>query len=125
MSAEVEPRKGQAFSNSSEWECWSAHWCDVCRVDEPARDRGQYEKGCPLILQALSGFIPAEWLEQEFLANNRYAACVNFRGYDDGGDEPKHPERPMPGQGELIPREDFERPKVFADTANEIHKVDA
>ena len=124
MSGDVAPRKGQAFSNSTEWEMWSANWCDVCKVDEAARDRGQYDKGCPLILQALSGFIPAEWMEQSGIRYDQYH-CINFRGPDDGPDKPSHPERPIPGQGELIPRADFERPKVFVDIANEIRPVNA
>lgn len=120
---EADARDGSPFSNSTEWEIWSSQLCDRCKVDAPARDRGDYANGCPLILIALGGKTPAEWLEQAELVPDRFH-CVEYRD----NDEPRritHPERPMPGQGELIPRADFERPKVFADVAGEIKRVDA
>ena len=113
-----------AFSNGTEWEIWSANWCDVCKVDEPAREREDFENGCPLILDILTGSVPAEFMEQPPESGDRYH-CINFRGPDDGLDEPQHPENPLPGQGELIPRADYEHPKVFADIANEIRRVNA
>ena len=118
------PRKGHTFSNSTDWEIWSSHWCNVCKVDEPAWKRGEYENGCPLIPLAMSGYVPNEWLEQPAGDPDRFH-CINFRGEGDGPDEPKHPENPIPGQGELIPRAEYERPKVFADVAAEIRRVDA
>jgi hypothetical protein len=113
-----------AFSNGTEWEMWSANWCDRCEVDEPAREREEFDKGCPLILQIMTGETPAEFFAQPAGSGDRYH-CINFRGPDDGPDEPTHPEDPIPGQGELVPRSDFERPKVFVDIANEIRRVDA
>lgn len=95
------------FSNSSQWEVWSAKWCNRCVHDRPAR-QGDDANGCPLILIALVGKRPAEWLtgtEQEEL----YAdyACAEFRDKDDPDPAP----RPIPtpdGQGELLPRAPFE-----------------
>jgi len=91
-------------------------------VDEPAREREEFDKGCPLILEVLSGGMPAEFMVQPDDSADRYH-CINFRGPDDGPDEPQHPESPIPGQGELIPRGVYERPKVFADVAAEIRQV--
>lgn len=115
-------RDAMPFSNSTEWESWSAHWCDRCKVDAPARVRGDYANGCPLILIALGGKTPVEWFEQPGITLDRYH-CVEFRDEDEPNCNP-HPERPMPGQGELVPRTDYERPKVFADIAAEIKRVD-
>lgn len=114
-----------AFSNSTDWEIWSSRWCDRCVVDEPAREREEFDKGCPLILQIMTtNQTPAEFFIQPAGSPDRYH-CVNFRADGDGPEEPAHPESPIPGQGELVPRSEFERPKVFADIANEIRTVDA
>ena len=78
-----------AFSNSTEWEMWAANWCErPCKVDA--------NQDCPLIMIALLGRTPAEWLPQPA---DRYPSdayhCVNFRGKDDPGDEPQpQPEPP-------------------------------
>lgn len=44
-----------AFSNGTEWDCWSSEWCERC-VHEP---------DCPLITIAFcEDRTPAEWVEQ-------------------------------------------------------------
>ena len=95
------------FSNSSQWESWSAKNCDLCVHDKPAR-QGDEGNGCPLILLALVGKRPAEWLtqteEQEVFADY---TCTEFRGEDDSDPTPRPIPTP-PGQGELLPREQFE-----------------
>ncbi|WP_406168971.1 hypothetical protein [Streptomyces sp. NBC_00996] len=100
-------RDESTFSNSSQWEVWSAKNCDRCIHDKPAR-QGDDGNGCPLILVALMDKRPAEWLtqteEQEIFADY---TCTEFRGEDDPDPNP----RPVPtpdGQGELLPREPFE-----------------
>jgi hypothetical protein len=111
------------FSNGTEGYAWMDNWCARCKVDAPAR-KGDEGNGCPLILLALIGKTPAEWFRQDgnYLGDKYH--CVEFRDEDEPDGNP-HPERPIPGQGELIPRAPFERPKVFADTAAEFRKVAA
>jgi hypothetical protein len=100
-------RDETTFSNSSQWDIWSAKNCDRCFWDKPARQEDP-AKGCPLILIALDGKRPAEWLLQsEEAAIHADYTCTEFRHEDDGDPEP----RPIPtpdGQGELLPREPFE-----------------
>lgn len=100
-------RDETTFSNSSQWEVWSAKNCDRCFWDKPAR-QGDEANGCPLILIAWQAKRPAEWLtetaEQEVFADY---TCTEFRGEDDPDPNP----RPIPtpdGQGELLPREPYE-----------------
>ena len=38
------------FSNGSEWDAWSAAWCETC-----IHDAAGPEDGCPIILQLLLG----------------------------------------------------------------------
>lgn len=119
--AEIEAtaRDQRAFSNGTEWEMWAANWCWVpCR--NPAEAAWQrYEEGkrktaptefpggCPLILCALNGKTPTEWLDQwrdgEPYPADRYH-CIEFRGPDDGGDPQPRPKREPPGMDGLFPR---------------------
>ncbi len=72
-----------AFSNSPEWEMWAANWCHrPCQMDK--------NEDCPLIVTALLGRTPVEWLEQpaDQYPSNAYH-CVNFRGPDDPYTKPK------------------------------------
>ncbi|MGC9540214.1 hypothetical protein [Streptomyces sp. UG1] len=101
-------RDGSTFSNSSQWEVWAAKNCNRCIHDKPAR-QGDDANGCPLILIALMGKRPAEWLTQtEEQAVYADYTCTEFRDEEDGpGPEPRPIPTP-PGQGELWPREPFE-----------------
>lgn len=45
------------FSNGFEWDCWSSKWCQRCAKD--AND------DCALILTAMCGTRPVEWLEMQ------------------------------------------------------------
>lgn len=88
-----------AFSNGTEWEMWSANWCArPCTMDK--------NEDCPLIMVALLGRTPAEWLPQPA---DRYPSdvyhCVMFRGPDDPGGEPQ-PQPEPPDMDGL-----FERPE--------------
>jgi hypothetical protein len=105
-------RPGPAFSNGTEWECWSAGWCDRCARDAPFRN-GISERGCPLILIAVADeLIPAEWMEPEpspsgrpYLGPKAYT-CIEFRAPGGGGPEPQpKPDPPdMDGLFERPPR---------------------
>lgn len=110
------------FSNSTEGEIWMAHWCEHCIHDKPARENDP-GNGCSHILTALSGMTPAEWIAGDWPGDYW---CVDFRPEDDGGGG-RAPEDPMPGQGELLPREPYEGTRMFADVVGETRQesVDA
>jgi hypothetical protein len=107
-------REESAFSNGTEWECWSANWCDRCIHDKPAR-QGDEGNGCPLILIGFCGRTPLEWMEHErFSLGDRYH-CIEFRDEDDGPTEPPGPSPQCPGQGELFDPAPYEGVRMFAD----------
>ena len=90
------------FSNSTEYEMWAANWCHrPCQMDK--------NEDCPLIMTALLGKTPVEWLEQpaDQYPSNAYH-CVNFRGPDERDEEPK-PQPDPPDMGAL-----FEAPERHA-----------
>lgn len=123
--AEATAREGSPFSNSDEGYGWMANWCDRCVHDKPARndDPGN---GCPLVMVALLGKTPREWLDQtrydadgKLLPYSRHDQyhCVMFRPEDDPGPDEPAPIPDPPGQDALFPRDEFERPgRMFADT---------
>ncbi|MFD8740828.1 hypothetical protein ACFV06_38750, partial [Streptomyces sp. NPDC059618] len=93
---------------------WMANWCDRCVHDRPARQ--EEGPGCPLVLVALMGRTPAQWLTPDADADAHVFAeyhCIEFRGEDDGpGPEPQ-PVPDPPGQFCLWPREPFESVRMF------------
>lgn len=102
-------RPGPAFANSTEWECWSANWCDRCLREAPFR-AGIAPIGCPLIVVALQERIPAEWLDGPRDEHGRYSLgdqyhCIEFRAPGSGGGEPRP--RPEPPNMDGL----FERPR--------------
>jgi hypothetical protein len=100
-------RDGSPFSNSTEWEMWSDGWCNrPCRHDA-AFQRDEALEGCPLILLAMVGKTPSEWLEQPPGSPDRYH-CIEFRGEDEPGDTAPQPIPDPPGQETLLPRESCE-----------------
>lgn len=99
-----------AFSNSDDGLGWMDAHCGRCFHDKPAR-RGDEANGCPLILVALMGHTPVEWMRGEPSEQKSFAdkyTCVMFRPEDDGGDPEPKPIPTPPGQGELFPRDGFE-----------------
>lgn len=66
------------FSNSTEGDAFTATWCDQCVVDRPARE-GRYADACQILLVALSGKTPAEWLPQDRLRLGYMYRCTAFR----------------------------------------------
>lgn len=114
-------RDGSPFSNSTSGEMWMSRWCHRCANDSPEMvDRGE---GCPLILVALCGRTPVEWLEQEGIQDYH---CIEFRPEDDGGgdDKQKPPPQPMPGQVELFPSTDTHQGvRMFKDVVDEVRQV--
>jgi hypothetical protein len=100
------------FSNGTEGYDWMYRWCDRCQHPvekawqsyESGKRKTQlkgYEGGCPLLMASMVGHTPAEWLEQED-GPDRYH-CIEFRGPDDGGDDPR-PRREPPRMDGLFPR---------------------
>lgn len=114
-----------AFSNGTEWECWSENWCHQCRND--SLGTGNEGDDCPLILVALMQRTPSEWLRQEKDRLGDRFHCIEYRPLDDGGGGPKPPPKPIPGQGELIPAEPYIGARMFADVvaANQREQVTA
>lgn len=100
------------FSNSDEGHAWLDANCATCIHDKPAR-HGDEGNGCPLILIALTGKTPLQWLHGPRDEHGRYSratqyTCVMYRHEDDGpGPEPT-PIPDPPGQLTLAPRERFE-----------------
>jgi hypothetical protein len=99
-----------AFSNGTESEAWEENWCGRCIHDAKFRQAGVGD-GCPLMLVAVLGRTPAEWIDQRpngHRLGDTYH-CTEFRDVEDGpGDEPE-PE-PIPvidGQMDMF--------EVFAD----------
>ncbi len=56
LKASAPQRNGPAFSNSTEFEIWSARWCDCC-----VKDDGE-SVFCPILNEALLGeTTPFQW----------------------------------------------------------------
>ncbi len=117
-------REGSPFSNSDEGLGWMANWCDRCIRDKSART-GEGGSGCPLVLVALTGRTPVEWLDQTrtgpdgavvpYSRSDQYH-CIMFRPEDDPGPDEPTPIPDPPGQLGLFPREPYVRPaRMFAD----------
>lgn len=113
-AARAEP----AFSNSTDGDAWMDAWCQRCRHDVDAD--GVDGEGCPLVLVALMGRTPSEWLQQDD-ANRRTLAdayhCVEFRDrHSPGPGYELPPSPPLPGQEALFPAEPFTGVRMFEDS---------
>ncbi|WP_405149505.1 hypothetical protein OG589_14765 [Sphaerisporangium sp. NBC_01403] len=110
-------REGSPFSNGTEGYAWMENNCERC-VHDAATRRDDWANGCPLILVALLGKTPAEWLRKDHAHMGDQYTCIYFRDEDDGGPGEPTPIPDPPGQEGLFPRDEFERPcLMFADTA--------
>ncbi len=122
----AQSRDESPFSNGTEGYGWMAANCGTCIHDKPAR-HGDEGNGCPLILLALVGRTPAQWLEGPRDENGWYAiatqyTCIEYRNENDGpGPEPRPIPTP-PGQGELIPREPFEGTRML--TSADVYELE-
>lgn len=108
-----EARDEAPFSNGSQGYGWMANWCDRCIHDKPARE-GRDGEGCPLVLVALMGKTPIQWLaetEEAWVYGDFH--CIEFRGEDDGPTDPQ-PIPDPPGQLTLLPREDYEGHRMLS-----------
>jgi hypothetical protein len=115
------------FSNSDEGCAFTENWCDRCVHDKPAR-RGDEGNGCGILLVALCGQTPGEWIEQAWGEKgppiDRYH-CIEFRDENEGPPPRTEPLPTPPGQGELIPVEPYVATRMFSDVVAEIKAVDA
>lgn len=77
-----------AFSNGTEFEIWSHHWCANCTKEEPAR-RGDFENGCELIALAMIGEEIPEWSEDPTATSWPRVICSAFQSVSGSdGNEP-------------------------------------
>ena len=97
-------RPGSAFSNGTEWECWSSRWCNRCIHDE-----WRTGKFCPLVNVAMLGDkTPLEWMNERPLSLYERYTCIEFRAEDGGPDPTPRPIPDPPDQEVLFPREQAE-----------------
>jgi hypothetical protein len=120
-------RPGMAFSNGTEWECWSYNWCGRCLRDAPFRNMGK-GSGCPLVLLAMCGEqTPAEWLEQPWGENgpplDRYH-CIEARFPGGGGGGEPRPRPEPPSMDGLFPRPE-RRTRMYVQPQPQVVTVDA
>lgn len=91
-------RDRRPFANGTEGYGWMDNWCDQCIHDKGARD-GSDDRGCPLVMVALMGKTPVEWIDGPRDEQGRYSIadqyhCTEFRDEDEGGDDDSPP---LPG----------------------------
>lgn len=122
------------FSNGTEYEAWSAAWCDRCEVDHDDLHGGRSDgPGCILVALAMCDEEVPQWIDNTPTDGFTFPppiSCMDFRrcacdgGHNDPPGEPRPP-KPDPNQTVLfdgdalapgVPR------GVFLD---EIEKVDA
>lgn len=119
-----EARDEPAFSNSDEGDGWTANWCGRCIHDKDQRTDTPTGPGCPLVMVALMGRRPIQWLDGPRDERGRYSIadqyhCVEYRHEDDGPAEPQ-PVPDPPGQLTLAPRADYEGVRMLAQPSNDL-----
>jgi hypothetical protein len=103
---------GSPFSNGTEGYGWQSRWCGrPCAHDAAFQRDERGATGCPLLLVALTGSTPSEWLRQPAGSPDRYH-CIEFRAEGDGPAGPQ-PIPDPPGQGALLPREPYEAVRML------------
>jgi hypothetical protein len=116
-------RDEPAFSNGTEGYAWQGQWCDRCVHDASVRNGDG--SGCPLVMVALMGRTPSEWLEQPWqqvvgrpagvlapsLGDTYH--CVEFRNEDDPGPGYEPVEPVSPDQLELFDADTWRRPRMY------------
>lgn len=111
---EATARDVSPFSNGTEWEIWAANWCWRPCMNPVEANWQRYEDGkgpapedfpggCPLILVAMMGKTPSEWIEQPDNGYQNDYHCIEFRDEEGDGGEPE-PVPDPPGMIELFPR---------------------
>lgn len=106
---ERDARAGSPFSNGTEGYGWQANWCDRCLIDAPFRNGLKNAQSCPLLLVALGGKTPVEWLDGPRDEHGRYSIadqyhCIEARFPGDGGGGEPRPKPDPKGMDGLFPR---------------------
>lgn len=104
-----EARPEPAFSNSDGYD-WFAANCETCIHDR--EQRTGTGPGCPLVMVALMGRRPIQWLDGPGGSVVDQYRCIEYRHEDDGPAEPT-PIPDPPGQLTLAPREKFEAVRML------------
>lgn len=108
-------RDERAFSNGTDSELWMYAHCEQCAHDKAYRENESNE-GCPILLTAMLGRTPREWLPGDPASpyfEDRYT-CAFYRHEDE--DDPDAEPEPLPdppGMEALFPRELVEPGRVF------------
>lgn len=66
------------FANGTEGYGWMAQWCENCLVDEQFQS-GKADLGCPLILVALNGQTPVQWIDGPRDEHGRVSIAQQYR----------------------------------------------
>jgi hypothetical protein len=105
-------REGSPFSNGTMGEIWMDRWCYRCKVDAPYQ-RDESDEGCPLLLVALVGKTPAEWVELGDAPQDY--TCTEFIPDDEDGGAGGGPRVPPPPAADIDGQTD-----IFAAFADQI-----
>jgi hypothetical protein len=106
------------FSNSDGYAWFEAN-CTTCIWEKPAR-QGDEGNGCPLVLLALVGRTPAQWIAGNPDDISSKYTCIEYRHEDDGPDPEPKPIPTPPGQGELLPRQPYEGVRMLNTIAHPV-----
>lgn len=114
-TAYAKARDERAFSNGTDREIWQYNNCETRAHDRETREPNPpLGAGCPLVVVALLGRTPREWIPGEDKYCGDRFACVMYRHEDD--DDPDAQPEPLPdppGMEALFPRELAEPGRVF------------
>jgi hypothetical protein len=119
-----EARDEPAFSNSDEGYGWMDNNCATCIHDKDQRDNAENPgPGCPLVMVALLGRRPIQWLdgprnEQGLYSIGTQYTCLEYRHEDDGPTDPRPIPEP-PGQLTLVPREEYQGHRMLTQAPQE------
>lgn len=119
-----EARDEPPFSNGTEGDGWVYANCGTCWHDREQRNTEILGPGCPLVMVALNGRTPIQWLDGPRDNHGRYSIagqyhCVEYRHEDDGPAEPQ-PIPDPPGQMTLAPRADYEGVRMLTQPTPEL-----
>lgn len=130
----ADARDEAPFSNGTEGYGWMENWCwapcmnpvEVAWREYEEGERAEqlegYEGGCPLIMCAMIGKTPVEWLDtwdgEGPYPRDRFH-CIEFRGPDDGDDPEPQPVPDPPNMDALFPRPE-PHPRMYVQPEQEV-----
>lgn len=118
-------RQEPPFSNSTEGYGWMGENCGTCIHDKDQRSKEITGPGCPLVMVALMGRTPVQWLDGPRDSSGLHSigtqyTCVEYRHEDDGPTDPT-PIPDPPGQFTLLPREGLEGVRMLSALHEDSH----